>query len=116
MSAPSVMSAPPALPPQASLTVYTDPSTGMRIALAVGRPGRSGAAVAWRRMPGGLDEAVEGALRGARRCPAFAVVLPGRAAEADPRGALARCLERVELEGLRVGLELPAEAAGAVAA
>ncbi|WP_119679955.1 hypothetical protein [Indioceanicola profundi] len=87
-----------------SLTVYTDESTGIRIALACGRPLSRHTQVPWRRLPtGDLNLAVDLALETARVRPAFALVLPG--VDGDEAGALARCLRRAELEGFTVGRE-----------
>ncbi|HYE50407.1 MAG TPA: hypothetical protein VEB20_12515 [Azospirillaceae bacterium] len=94
----------PTRPMPASLTVYTDPASGIRIALAARRAGP----VAWRRLPGqDLAAAIEGALAAVRGRTAFACVLDGRDRRADPAQALARCLARVGLEGFGAGAEEP---------
>jgi len=86
----------------ASLTVYNDAATGIRIAVALQRNGRK---LAWRRLTrGGMEEAVRGALQGCRDRGAYAVLLPGRPG-ADPAEALRRCLRRAELDGVALGRE-----------
>lgn len=90
----------------ATLTVYTDASSGTRIALAVKRAGPS--SVPWSRLDGAsLDQAVDGALRAAEQWPAFAVVVPGHDGS-DTLRALTRCLRRAEMEGFVPGRELTA--------
>ncbi|HYC05080.1 MAG TPA: hypothetical protein VED40_17435 [Azospirillaceae bacterium] len=91
----------PAPFPAASLTVHTDPETGMRIALAVRRAGPASTPVPWKRLPyAGLDEAISLALREAGRRSAFAVVLPGSDSAADPLRVLAECLAWTGVPGL----------------
>jgi len=106
-----------AVPHPASLTVYTDQATGIRIALAVHRPGGSLTRIAWKRLAyGGLEEAVAKAVRASAARDAFAVVLPGSRPDADPAAALDRCLQRAELTGFTVGAEVAEPAGLAVAA
>ncbi|QJE74523.1 hypothetical protein HHL28_16920 [Aerophototrophica crusticola] len=97
----------------ASLTVYTDPVTGIRIALAVRRNAPAPTPVPWKRLRVDcLDAAVDGALRASRGLPAFACVLPG-AERGDAKAALDRCLRRVELEGFAAGAEVTTAAVAA---
>lgn len=94
----------------ASLTVYNDPVTGARIALAVHRAaGGLITPVPWQRLPGvPLGEAVDAALRAARANRAFAMLVPdGDAAPLhDPVGVLSRCFVRADLDRLSVGPEM----------